>query len=300
MELITSQTFYYSNKQHLSVEDVADSLLALKSFIKATPEVLERICPGLQIQRVDVFVNEIKSGSLLEHLVVKFIWGNQESLDRHVAELRNDFKVDSILANKTLVGAIIGALVLGGGIYVVNKIGAKEEQTQTLQSVQNVFIVNGANLSGVDEQKFRGAVQEVLRNNEHLQKDAVRFVKPAKRDGEASIVFNNDPVSIIDNKTVRAMPSAAPEGLREEEMDDFTDIEIEIRATDLDSNKRGWGAVVPSVAPRRVRMHLDPEIKVHDLLGKQSIRGDITVMYRCDDKGVRYPSLIFLRSIRKQ
>lgn len=299
MELTTSQTFYYSNKHHLSVEDVAESLLALQSFIKATPDVLERIIPGLQIQRVDVFVNEIKSGSLLEDLVVKFIWGNQESFDQHVADLRKDLKVDALLANKTLVGAVIGALVIGGGIYVANKMTAREEQKQTLQAVQNVFIVNGANLSGVDEQKFRSAIQEVLYKNDHLQKDAVKVVKPAKRDAEATIVFNNDPVATIDNKAVRAMPGSALDEAREEEMDDFTDVEIEIRATDLDSNKRGWGAVVPSVSPRRVRMHLDPEIKIYDLLGKQSIRGDITVIYRRDDKGTRFPTLVFLRSIRK-
>lgn len=299
MELTTSQTFYYSNKHHLSVEDVAESLLALQSFIKATPDVLERIIPGLQIQRVDVFVNEIKSGSLLEDLVVKFIWGNQESFDQHVADLRKDLKVDALLANKTLVGAVIGALVIGGGIYVANKMTAQEEQKQTLQAVQNVFIVNGANLSGVDEQKFRSAIQEVLYKNDHLQKDAVKVVKPAKRDAEATIVFNNDPVATIDNKAVRAMPGSALDEAREEEMDDFADVEIEIRATDLDSNKRGWGAVVPSVSPRRVRMHLDPEIKIYDLLGKQSIRGDITVIYRRDDKGTRFPTLVFLRSIRK-
>lgn len=299
MELTTSQTFYYSNKHHLSVEDVAESLLALQSFIKATPDVLERIIPGLQIQRVDVFVNEIKSGSLLEDLVVKFIWGNQESFDQHVADLRKDLKVDALLANKTLVGAVIGALVIGGGIYVANRMTAQEEQKQTLQAVQNVFIVNGANLSGVDEQKFRSAIQEVLYKNDHLQKDAVKVVKPAKRDAEATIVFNNDPVATIDNKAVRAMPGSALDEAREEEMDDFADVEIEIRATDLDSNKRGWGAVVPSVSPRRVRMHLDPEIKIYDLLGKQSIRGDITVIYRRDDKGTRFPTLVFLRSIRK-
>lgn len=299
MELTTRQTFYYSNKHHLSVEDVAESLLALQSFIKATPDVLERIIPGLQIQRVDVFVNEIKSGSLLEDLVVKFIWGNQESFDQHVADLRKDLKVDALLANKTLVGAVIGALVIGGGIYVANKMTAQEEQKQTLQAVQNVFIVNGANLSGVDEQKFRSAIQEVLYKNDHLQKDAVKVVKPAKRDAEATIVFNNDPVATIDNKAVRAMPGSALDEAREEEMDDFADVEIEIRATDLDSNKRGWGAVVPSVSPRRVRMHLDPEIKIYDLLGKQSIRGDITVIYRRDDKGTRFPTLVFLRSIRK-
>lgn len=299
MELVTGQTIYYSNKNHLPLEDVAESLLALKAIIEATPHVLERLQPGLHVQKVNVFVNEIKAGSLLEDLVVKFIFGNQEKLDLSIQSLRQEIGADSLLANRTLVGAIIGALITGGGIYLLNKLKGPEEQKQALQANQNVFIINGANLAGVNEDQFRSVIQGTLARNEHLPKEAVKVVRPAKREGEASIMLNQDPHATIANQAIRAMPSSPPDDEPLETVDDFFDVEIQIRAIDLDSTKRGWAAVVPSISSRRTKMHLDPHIKVHQLLGKTTIKGDITVSFRYDERGAKLPNLIFLRELKK-
>lgn len=299
MELVTSQSVYYSNKNHLPLEDVADSLLALKAIIEITPEVLERLRPGLHIQKVNVFVNEIKAGSLFEDLIVKFLWGNQEKLDSTVSKVREDLKIDSLLANRGVVGAIVGALITGAGVYLINKQKGPEEQKQQLQTTQNVFIVNGAEMAGVTEDQFRAVIQGTLARNEHLPKEAVKVVRPAKREGDTSIIFNQDNQTTIDTRAIRAMPTSPPDDEPPEVIEDYTNVEIQIRAIDLDSTKRGWAAVVPSVSSRRTKMHLDPHIKVHDLLGKTAINGDITVIFRYDDNGARIPNLIFLRELRK-
>lgn len=299
MELVTSQAVYYSNKNHLPLEDVAESLLAFKAFIEATPDVLERLQPGLHIQKVSVFVNEIKAGSLLEDLVVKFLFGNQHNLDSSVQALRQDVRVDSLLSNRTLVGAIIGALITGGGVYLLNKLKGPEEQKQALQASQNVFIINGANLAGVNEEQFRSVIQGTLARNEHLPKEAVKVVRPAKREGETSIVLNQDPQTTIGDLAIRAMPTSPPDDEPAEAVEDFYNVEVQIRAIDLDSTKRGWAAVVPSISGRRTKMHLDPHIKVHKLLGKTAINGDITVIFRYDETGARVPNLIFLRELKK-
>lgn len=297
MELATRQSIYYSNKNHLPLEDVADSLLALKAVIEATPSVLERLQPGLHIHNVSVFVNEIRAGSLLEDLVVKFIWGNQEKLDSTVQALRQEIKADSLLGNRTLVGAIIGALITGGGIYLLSKQNGAEEQKQALQATQNIFIVNGANIAGVTEEEFRSVIQGTLAGNEHLPKQALRVVRPAKREADASIVLNQDPQTTIDHRAIRAMPTSPPEEETSETIEDFSEVEIQIRAIDLDSTKRGWAAVVPTISGRRTKMHLDPHIRVHDLLGKTAVNGDITVIFQRDETGTRTPKLIFLREL---
>lgn len=299
MELVTGQSVYYSNKNHLPLEDVAESLLALKAIIEATPDVLERLQPGLQIQKVNVFINEIKAGSLWEDLIVKFLFGNQEKLDSSLQSLREDIAVDSLISNRTLVGMIIGALITGGGLYLLNKLKGPEEQKQALQANQNVFIINGANIAGVNEEQFRSIIQGTLARNEHLPKEAVKAVRPAKREGETSIMLNQDPKTTIDNSAIRAMPASLPDDEPPETVEDFYDVEIQIRAIDLDSTKRGWAAVVPSINSRRTKMHLDPHIKVHDLLGKTVINGDISVMFRYDDTGAKVPNLIFLRELKK-
>jgi hypothetical protein len=299
VDLVTGQSIYYSNKNHLPLEDVAESLLALKSIIEVTPFVLERLSPGLSIQRTHVFVNEVKAGSLWEDLIVKFVWGNQEKLNQDITELRSELKVDSLLNNRLLIGTIIGALVTGGGLYLLKKFSGSEEQKQILQANQNIFIVSGAAQAGVSEDQFKSILDTAILKNPQVAKDAVRVVRPAKREGDVSIVFNRDSSSEIGNRAIKAMPSNAPEEEQLETVEDYENVEIQIRAIDLDSTKRGWAAVVPSVASRRTKMHLDPHIKLTDLLGKTAIKGDVTVVFRSDDVGTRVPVLIFLRDISK-
>ena len=88
---------------------MAESLLALQSFIKATPDVLERIIPGLQIQRVDVFVNEIKSGmQKAEKWMIDYIKSQSIEVGDDIEKIR---KVATISANND---PAVGDLVVEG------------------------------------------------------------------------------------------------------------------------------------------------------------------------------------------
>lgn len=253
----------------------------------------------MHVQKVSVFINEIKSGSLFEDLVVKFLWGSQEKLHEEVDGLRKEFRVDSIISNRALVGAIVGALTMGGGIYLLNKIKGGEEQKHALQNNQNIFILNGANLAGLTQEQFKSVIDSAVSRNEQLPKNAVKVIRPAKRESGSTIVLNSDRAAEIGTKAVQAMPSSVADDDKTETIEDFHGVEVQIRAIDLDSTKRGWAAVVPSIDPRRTKMHLDPHINFNDLVGKTAIVGEITVVFKYDDSGKRYPSLIFLRNIRK-
>ncbi|WP_292935972.1 hypothetical protein [Noviherbaspirillum sp.] len=297
MELLTGQSIYYSNKSHLPLEDVAESLLALKGLIEATPDILERLSPGLHIQKVNVYLNEVRAGSLWEDLIVKFIWGSQEKLSQDVDAWRNGLRVDSIISNRLIIGAIIGALIMGGGIYLLDKLKGPEEQKQTLQTNQNIFILAGANLTGITEEQFKSVIDGAISRKEQIPKDAVKLIRPAKREGSVSITLNRDEATTISSDAIRAMPNMVSNDEIPESIEDFQNIEIQIRAIDLDSTKRGWAAVIPSVDSRRTKMHLDPHIKATNLIGKTVIMGDVTVIFRYDQSGNRIPSLVFLRNV---
>lgn len=299
MELVTSQSVYYSNKAHLQIEDVAASLLSLKAFIEVTPEILERLYPGLHVQRVDVHINELKAGSLFEDFVIKFVFGDQAAFDKAIESVKKKLRVDEYLANKPLLSQILVGLILTAGEVGLQRLGAPDEQKQVIQINKSVVIVDGAARAGVKESELNSAIEDAVKRNNHLVKEAVKVVQPAKREVDTSIVFNRDVGSVIQSQTVRAMPSMSVEDTREETMEDYEDVEIQIRATDLDSTKKGWGAVLPSIGNRRAKMHLDPHINPNDLLGKAYVQGDVTVLYKYDDNGKAYPSLIYLRNIRK-
>lgn len=102
MLLSTGQRVYFSNHEPLPVEDVAESLLALKAIIERVPAVLTVLFPSISIQDVSVYLSEIKTGSLLEDLVVRLVWGNQGNLEAGVDRARDALRIEKLLQNKTL------------------------------------------------------------------------------------------------------------------------------------------------------------------------------------------------------
>lgn len=299
MEITTGQHFYYTNKEPLTVEDVVDSLLALKSLIETTPEVLERIVPGLNIYRVQIHVNEILTGSLIEDFVVKFFWGNQENLTTDIERARDALKINQIMENKKLLACIVIALILGGGLYLLNKSKAPEDQRAILQGNQNTVIVIGAGIAGMSPEDFRSIIDSAISKNPNVPKNAVNSVKPAKREEGASIQTNQSAEVSINSRAVKAMPSYTPETDEAESVEDFKAVEVSIRATDLDSTKRGWAAVLPAISDRRTKLHLDPNIQPDELMKNPNFKGDVTVVFKYNEKGEKHPSLVFLRKITK-
>lgn len=299
MLITTNQSIYFSNKSHIPIEDVANSLLAFKSLLEVTPDIFEKLIPGLHIKSITVDLNEIKAGSLLEDVIVKFIWGSQEKLTDDVQNLRTHMQMEELMQNKKLLGAIVLCLVLAGGLYVLTKSNAPAEQKISIEANQNVIINIGADITGLTNEQFKAIIDSAISRNDQLKKDAVKIVRPAKREPDSSITMNNEEATSINSSAIRAMPSITPEIDQPETIDDFKNVEIQIRATDLDSTKKGWAAVVPGVSDRRTKMHLDPHIKVEDLLGKKLVTGDITVVFKQDNSGNKVPSLIFLRSLSK-
>lgn len=295
----TNQSIYFSNKNHVSIEDVANSLLAFKSLLEVTPDVLEKLIPGLHIKSITVDLNEIKAGSLWEDVVVKLVWGSQEKLTEDVEKLRTHLQMEELMNNKKLLGAIVLCLILGGGWYLLTKSNASPEQKISIEANQNVIINIGAEITGLTSDQFKAIIDSAIARNDQVKKDAVKIVRPAKRERDASIMMNNEESTSINSSAIRAMPSMTPDIDQPETIADFKNVEIQIRATDLDSTKKGWAAVVPSVSDGRTRMHLDPHIKVEDLIGKKIVTGDITVVFKQDNSGNKFPSLIFLRSLSK-
>lgn len=77
---------------------------------------------------------------------------------------------------------------------------------------------------------------------------------------------------------------------------DYSDVDIQIRALDLDNPSKGWAAVVPDIIERRVKLVLDPNVSAELLSGRLSFRGDITVISTLKNNEYK-PTEILLREI---
>lgn len=297
MELVVRQKIYYSNKQLVPIKEVAESLLALEAVIRHTPQVLEALFPGTKIDAVDVFIKELRSDSIWEDVVIKFIFGNQKKLDQFVENIRERIGMDNIINNPLLLSAIILVLILTGGAYYLGK--DTPEQRAIIEANNNIIINIGAGMMEMSAEEFKLLIEAAIKDKAKLAKDAVRVVRPAKLDSEAAITFNNEEKLQITPEAVRAMPRYVAEPEEEEFIEDLPKIEMELRATDLDSTKRGWAVVIPELSERRVRLQLDPTVNPEELYERRKFRGNATIIFGRDKEYKKIPKLVFLREIVK-
>lgn len=298
MEITINQQLYYSNKDLVPIKDVAESLLALESIIRQSPEVLEALFPGTTINSVQVYINELKSDSIWEDVVIKFIFGSQEKFDEMISGLRDKAGMENIMKNPQLLSSIILVMILTGGAYYLGKdTSAKPEQKATIEANNNTIINIGAGMLKIEAEEFKAIIEGAIKDKNKLAKNAAKIVAPAKKDSSASITFNDNTELRIEPSTVKAMPLHIQEPEEEEFIDDYEALEIEVRATDLDSTKRGWAAVAPQLSKKRIRLQLDPTINPEILAEERNITGKATVIFGHDKEYNKVPKLIFLREI---
>jgi len=298
MELTTTHKIYYSNKRHIPLAEMAESLIALEGIIKQSPNVLENLFPGTKIQGIEIYLSELRSGSLYEDVVIKFIFGSQEKFDEFITNIRERTGLDNLKSNNQLLSVIIVTMALTGGSYYLGKSNNTEAaENNVIENNINIVINNGAKMIQMEPDEFRSVIEDSITDKDKLAKDSIKFIKPAKRDTGADITFDEDPDISVSNDSVQAMPRFLTEPEPEEAIEDFDKIEVVIRATDLDSNRRGWAAIIPSISNKRVKLQLDPHINSEDLMQHPTLLGSVTVIFKYDDNGNKIPSLYFLREI---
>lgn len=300
MEITIHQKIYYSNKRLVPIRNVAESLLALEAIIRQSPDILEAMFPDTEISIDEIYINELKSDSLWEDVVVKFIFKDQKNFDTFIANIRERVDMDNLMNNQQLLSVIIISLILIGGAYYLERDrSSTPEQKTTIEVSNNKIIQIGAGMVDLSAQDFKAIIDSAIKDKDSLAKNAAKVVAPAKLDPNASITFNDNDELRISNDVVRAMPRFVQEPIEEEYVEDFKNIELEIRATDLDSNKRGWAVVISELHKKRVRLQLDPGLDPEILLGKRKITADVTVIFGYDNERNRIPKLVFLRGINK-
>ncbi len=301
MELTIRQQIYYSNEKLIPINEIAESLLALEGIIKQSPSVLEGLFPGTKIDVVEVYIEQLKSDSLWEDVVVKLIFGDQKSFDEFISSVRERIGMEKFMNNPQLFSAIILALIFAGGAFYLGRSTiATPEHKASIEANNNTIIQIGAGLVELEAEGFMAVIDSAIKdkNKNKLAKDAITLIKPAKRDPGATITFNDNEDLQINNDSVKAMPSYFEEPEKKQEMQDFHNIELVIRATDLDNSKKGWGARIPDLYPKRIRMQLDPSVDPEELGNRTTVIGDVTVLFDYNKDNNKIPKIVFLREIK--
>jgi hypothetical protein len=291
----SSHEFYFSTKEPVPLAQVAESLLALERIVKLAPQVLQGLTQ-IEIQGVDVYVDAIESGSLLEKVFIKLVFRTEEELDAFLDRIGENIRKPG-MSRSLLIGTVIAALV-GYGAWLAAKVSNPPGQT-TITANNNTIINLGAGQLDLTPEAFHSILVAAVSDKKELAQSAVKIFHAARADGQASLVIDGNESTRFSPDVISATPRKV-EIEKQDKVEHLRDVDLQIRATDLDSVTRGWAAVLPGKIDRRVRLKLDQGVKPSEVADKFSVRADISVYYRLDKAGNKLvPDYILLREVIK-
>lgn len=291
----SAHEIYFSTRNPVPIAQIAESLLALERIVKIAPKVLEGLTQ-IDIRDVEVYVDTIESGSLLEKVIIKLIFKTEEALDAFLDRTGENIRKPGMPRN-ILIGTVLAALI-GYGAWLAAKVGNPAGQT-TITANNNTIINLGAGQVDLTPEAFRAIVAAAVADKKDLAQNAVKIFHAARSDSQGSIVIDGNAATSFPHEVIVATPQKV-EVEKQEKVEHLRDVDLQIRATDLDSINRGWAAVLPGKIDRRVRLKLDPGIRPSEIADKFSVRADVSIYYRLDNASKKFiPDYILLREVIK-
>lgn len=265
---------HYSNRNAIPISEIASSLLALERILLRTPRVMSLVT-SVPIERAEVFVQDIASGSLTEDIIVKLFFKNQEELDAFLLKINEKLGQHKVAKNVLLAALILG--VIGAGIYGAAKAFSTPETAKAININNNVIINIAASESGLAPAQLEKIITAAITDKKANAQDAVEFIRPAKADPEATISLEDSAVLSISKDTITKTPSSLKFDVMQTEQF-LPDVDLQIRATNLDSQQSGWAGIIPSLVNRRVKLVLADGVDPKAVAGKFVVRADVIVL----------------------
>lgn len=292
-ELSFKENFYYSTEKPVSVKEIIKSLQGWEAIVKQSKDVLANLTE-CEIDGIELEIELLRTGSLYEDVVIKLLFGSREKMDEFVAKCHA--KLGEGALRNALVFAVVSGLV-GYGLYLASS-AMNVDSAPHFEANNNVIINIGAGEANLTPEGLKSVIETSVKNKKTLAEGAIKVISPARNDDSASLrIGSGEQVVVIPQETIKKAPTTVTmEPLTK--VVDYLDVDIQIRALDLDHPSKGWAAVVPGIIDRRVKLVLDPSLSPDTLSGKMSFRGDITVTSNLSNKDHEYhPVEIMLRAI---
>lgn len=282
MNIEFARHIYYSNKDHLSVREIAEALLALEKVANPVGEVIEALYDDVVYQSLRIELDELQSGSLSERVRFYLRLAFQKHVEKEAGIEFKSLEGEQAEKKANIAGWALAVVVLFGAKAAADRVWPTKPKQHIDQQI-NLTLQAGRDITGIEVEKLRTAVQRAIADDPSAIKGAVGFARPAKSDDRAAISIDDAP--FLPPEAIAEIPSGMQDEEPQEKVIELEGVEIYIRATDRDSGKRGWGATIPAYSDKRIRLHVAPGIDLIKLAHCDVVIGDVAIFYSVDGNG---------------
>lgn len=275
--------FYYESTKPLPIPDVIKALSALDRMSSAMPAFFSSLS-GAKIQSCELQVEKVESGSLKEYLELVLKCFNQAEKDKLEKWLMTT-KFGTGIRYTAIAGVAAAAFIVvaSSAVSLVDK--AVGNNAPSIQATNSVVMVAGQDMFNSSPQELNKAIEAALSTDrKRVASAALDFVKPASGPNGGAIHAGDDKTSplAISHAASRDAPDKAVFSTTPQELK-YTNIDVDIRSLNRDSDKTGWVARLPSIAnKKKLPMFFEPGLDNSKAGASQVIKADVTVSYEPD------------------
>lgn len=285
----------YTNHDIIPIREVIKSLLAFEKLIGETPFVLNALTGFDGIERVEVYISTLQSGSLLEKFVVKYFFKDEAGFDAWIQKIREKTGMeDGKLIVPTLIGGSIAAVTLLGLQWASQP---NIDSSSTINGNNNVVIQYVAQNLNMTPDQVKTTIENAIKDKKSVATNAVKAVQPAKLDASAKIEIDGENQLEITTPTIAATPEAYEPPVPQTKTESYVRTLIQIRQVNLDDLAAGWRVVIPGISDKRLPLVVSDGIDAKALMRSGGvIQASIDVIKKYDSRKKDYViSEVFLK-----
>lgn len=302
-ETIFRHEIEYPDNHGITLSKIAATLIAQEKLIPIALEALERIYPGLEIQKVTIRFDYALHGSLKEALFVAILTAYQKDLERSVPDLIEKLTgLHTPDEYRTLVSVLVVLFLYFSAKTISDKItkGKPDEKgsAPTIRGDYNTYINIASDTLKVPPSVIEDAVSSTAtaKRRGTLTRSAIDMFRPAKKGGAGRIVIPGLPG--ISREAVAEFPDEAALADLEEgtEVEHYPKATLQIRAMDLDKTDRGWHGklLAGAMSTERLSLKLSPFVMRDDLAKRDVVKVEAMVESRRQEDDTLKPVRIHI------
>ncbi|WP_040728233.1 hypothetical protein [Thiomicrorhabdus sp. Kp2] len=287
------QEFHYTTLEPVPIDDVISSLQGLKVLLKASPRIIQGFIPDIDIQGVDIYVEEIKDGSLLDLLKIDIVFGGEDhyqkfremvqkwSAKKYNADPNDPDQVEQY--EKEIMKRFlyfVGAVTISSGITYAIATSGSDQASQTTVNVHDNTIINfGAGEFDMTGDQIKAIVKSATQDKQkEIAKAAIKAIKPAKQDDQATLDIGGITEVSFSQEVVKAVPAKYTPPMPTEQTADYQNADVVIYASDIGQRRKVWAGIVPGIIDDRVKFLLSDDLDPSKIHGNLRFKADISVI----------------------